>query len=319
MTFCAGCGSPNLDTDATCRVCARSLTGDPTPQPAASPAPPIDRVPTSAEPSPAPASTATAVADAPAAPAGWTGHTRAPSEPERSIASQSNTLPASAVATPSGFESLPAARHEPDMRPANEIPSFLRPTARPSTAAPSNESASLISEHDLPDWIRQIAADDARKLAEAQVQEAASVPAAGSSMPSHFGRRALPGETHTSGPAMSSWLSRKNAVAGAAESAWDVTGAAPPSRPVMFPDAMPARPTAPSDAPPVATDVVVAETVTAPSRRRRRGSTDETAVTVPREAIPTPSESTGRGNATRVYLLAAIVLVILVAAAMTIL
>jgi len=195
----------------------------------------------------------------------------------------------------------------------------MRPTAHPSTAAPSNESASLISEHDLPDWIRQIAADDARKLAEAQVQEAASVPAAGSSMPSHFGRRALPGETLTSGPASSSWLSRKNAVAGAAESAWDVTAAAPPSRPVTFPDAMPAQPTAPSDAPPVATGVVVAETVTAPSRRRRRGTSEERVVETPKETRPTRTENAARGNSRQVYLVAAIVVAVLIMVAMNIL
>jgi len=194
----------------------------------------------------------------------------------------------------------------------------MRPAARAATAAPTNESASLISEHDLPEWIRQIAADDARKLAEAQVQEASTVVATGSSMSSHFGRRALPGETLTIGSASASWLSRKDAVAGAAESAWDVTGATPPSRPVMFPDTVPAHPTTPSDASPVATDVVVAETVTAPSRRRRRGSSEETAAASP-EARPTRTEDAARGNPGRVYLLAAIVVALLIAVALMIL
>jgi len=159
----------------------------------------------------------------------------------------------------------------------------MRPAGRAVTAVAATESASLISEHDLVDWIRQIAADDTRKLAEAQVQTAAAAPAPGSSMPSHFGRRALPGEPLTSGPASSSWLSSKDAVAGEAESAWDVTGVAPPSRTVIVPDAVPAQPTASA------------------------------------EARPTRTDGVARGNPRQVYLVAAIIVAVLFMVAMTVL
>lgn len=316
MPFCAGCGSPNLDSDATCRVCGRSLTGDPTPPPMSSAAQPADHISATAEHAPNPSPTATAVADAPAAPSCWPRQTGALAKPDRSAPTVSVTLPSTGVATPSGFESVPAPYHQPNARPADDLPSFLRPAARAATVAASNESTSLISEHDLPDWIRQIAADDARKLAEAQVQEATGVGAVGSSMPSHFGRRVLPGETLTSGPALSSWLSRKDAVAGAAESAWDVTGAPPPSRSVTVPHAMPAQAAIPSEAMPMVTDVVVAETVSAPSWRRRRGSAEEKSVGTLRKAHPTPPQGAARGNPTRVYLLAAIVVALLIAVAL---
>lgn len=318
MTFCAGCGSPNLDTDATCRVCGRSLTSDPAPPSAASGASQIDQGSSSAAPASSQTSSATAVADLPDAMMGWPSRAGAPVEPDRTFAAPTVTRPTTGVATPSGFESVPSAHRDPQALPPDDLPAFMRPAAR-SVAAPPNESASLISEHDLPEWIRQIAADDARKLAEAQVQEAASVPASGSSMPSHFGRRALPGETLTSGPASSSWLSRKDAVAGAAESAWDVTGAAPPTRRTMFPDTVPSHSTAPSEAPPVATDVVVADTVAAPSRRRRRGSSDERVIATAQEARSAPSDGATRGNQRRAYLAAAIVLVLVLIVALSIL
>jgi hypothetical protein len=149
-----------------------------------------------------------------------------------------------------------------------------------------------------------------------------TVVAAGSSMPSHLGRRALPGETLTSGPASSSWLSRKDAVAGAAESAWDVTGAPQPSRSKTLPDAEPPMPAAPADVAHVVADVVVAETVVeaaaAPSRRRRRGLADGKTDESTKEARPS-SVGNSPGNARRVYLLAAIVVALLAAVAMMIL
>ena len=187
------------------------------------------------------------------------------------------------------------------------------------TPPAANESTSLISEHDLPEWIRQIAAEDARKLAEAQVQESEAKVAASSSMPSHLGRRVLPGETLTGSPASSTWLNRKDAVAGAAGAAWDVTGATPPARSAGTPveTYVPTQVATPAAGPPEATDVVVAESVVAPSKRRRRGSTVEQAVSIKAGAgKPLGGLS---GDRRRQYLVAAIVLALLVALAMTVL
>ena len=197
----------------------------------------------------------------------------------------------------------------------------MRPAARAATASAATESTSLISEHDLPEWIRQIAADDAKKLIEAQAHEEAAAVESGSSMPSHFGRRALPGETLTSGPASSSWLSRRDAVAGAAESAWDLTGA-PPARPIAASAdlAPPVATAAPVGTSRDAVDVVVTDAVVAPSKRRRlRAASVEKPVSLSTEPRGNPLQGLTRGDPKRLYLILAIAVLLLAVVAMSLL
>lgn len=268
MNFCPGCGSANLDTDAACRVCGRGLHEEATAQPAASAAPAGAFQPRAV------AATDTGTQGGPS---GWPAQTGAPAEQDRVITTAPSSRPTTGTATPLGFESAPTAN---PARSDGALPSFMRPAARGATAQPAVETTSLISENDLPDWIRQIAADDARKAAAALTTEEGPGGVAGSSLPNHLGRRSLPGETITGGPASSSWLNRRDAVAGAASSAWDATTPTP-ARPVgVVAPAQPAVSQAGSaatadglsllpgatetDAVPVAADK--------PGKRRRRGA-----------------------------------------------
>lgn len=318
MNFCAGCGSPNLDTDANCRVCGRSLSETPTPQPTATAARPTGTGVASPEPAaPLPSGGAE-----PPPPAARPGLNAEPVDPGPPVSPQRATPPQTGAATLSGFEGVPSPTAEPAARANDSLPSFMRPQTRAATAPPANESASLISEHDLPEWIRQIAADDAKRLAAAQEQEAAAAAALGSSMPSHLGRRPLPGETPTAGPASSSWLNRRDVVAGAAGAAWDVTGASAPSRPVVFPveEAAHAQLSSPSSAVPAVEDVVVAEAIqAAPSKRRRRGPSVEKAAPTVGETRAKPRERVTGGDRTRLYLVAAIVVALVFALGMAVL
>lgn len=268
MTFCAGCGSPNLDTDPTCRVCGRSLAEEPTAQPTNQPA--------------------------------------------------SMVAQPSGVATPSGFERASPAPPGPTTRADDAVPSFLRQQVRSVSPPSSNESTALITEHDLPEWIRQIAVEDARKLAAAKQEESAAAAALGSSMPSHFGRRALPGETLTSGPASSSWLNRKDAVAAAAGSAWDVTGAAPASRPARSPGEIAGNASSTAGKEASTADVMVGEVTPAPAKRSR-GTRRAAAVATRDEPRTSPLAGLTGGDRKRLYLIAALVVALVLLLAVTVL
>jgi hypothetical protein len=82
--------------------------------------------------------------------------------------------------------------------PGSAVPSFMLTGNRTSTPAP--EPVQLISANDLPDWIKQIAAEDAAK-AEAESQSAQA------EAPATIVKKALPGETQVAGSS-TAWLSR---------------------------------------------------------------------------------------------------------------
>lgn len=317
MNFCADCGSPNLDTDAACRVCGRSLSSDPTPRPAVTTDFPSDQVAAAPEHAVPPPRLATAVAGSPAVPSAWSRRTEA-SAGLGAGASLPTTRPRTGVASPSGFSSASAPHAQPSARPDGGLPSFMRPQVRPATPSSADESTSLISEHDLPDWIRQLAADDAKKLAESQVEEATTAGKAASSLPSHLGRRALPRETLTSGSASTSWLVRRDAVAGAAEAEWDVTGKPQPSRPVGVPADV-AEPTPSPHHRMDTADIGATTSTPAPPLGRRRGRAGEKAVAAPREGRTHPLQRRSGGSSTRLYLIVAIVVALAFALAMTVL
>lgn len=319
MNFCPGCGSANLDTDAACRVCGRSLREDATAQPVATATQSgTDQSLSTAEAGPA----------APGGSTGWPAQAGAPVAQDRVVSSAMPSRPATGAATPSGFESAPPPTQA---RSEGTLPSFMRSEARSTTSQAAVETASLISENDLPDWIKQIAADDARKAAAARVTEEGPG-VAGSSLPHHLGRRSLPGETLTGGPASSSWLNRRDAVAGAASSAWDAT-TPPAARPVhgVIPAQPPMAQTMPLAAetadglsliPGASETDAVPVTVEKPSRHRRRGA--EKSASTEARIVDSPAAETSakpsRGLATgfagadqkRLLLMAAVAVAVVV-------
>jgi hypothetical protein len=100
----------------------------------------------------------------------------------------------------------------------------LTPTPNDNAAAASSsahaadvaDTSTFISEDDLPEWIRQLAAaDEAKKTEERrQAAEAATVQRHPASATDPKRRRPLPGETAPTGPVASPWLSRREHVDG---------------------------------------------------------------------------------------------------------
>jgi hypothetical protein len=79
------------------------------------------------------------------------------------------------------------------------VPGFMQAGGR---AAAAPEPVQLVSANDLPDWLKQIAEQDAAKAAaEAEAQ------AAHHDAPASIVKRALPGETHAAAPT-TNWLSK---------------------------------------------------------------------------------------------------------------
>lgn len=102
------------------------------------------------------------------------------------------------------------------------VPSFMS-NARP--AGPIPEPVQLISANDLPDWIKQIAAEDeAKARAEAEAVTAVETVAESADPVAAIGRGQMPGETVVSGPS-TSWLSKSAAPAESSDR-WSATDAA---------------------------------------------------------------------------------------------
>jgi Double zinc ribbon len=150
------------------------------------------------------------------------------------IASEAAAHPPLSIPAPGLASSIPAWLQDPpgaDATPAQSA--SAAPTPEPDVA----DTGSFISESDLPEWIRQLAAADEAKQAEA---ERLAAEARGDDDPAG-GRHArpLPGETAASGPTASPWLARRER-GGVAESVaadtWTGSGVAAPVA-----DAGPAR------------------------------------------------------------------------------
>jgi hypothetical protein len=120
------------------------------------------------------------------------------------------------VPAPQPLHSIPAqdlAASMPEwLKPQLTAKADIEPLAASLSA--SSDPSSFISETDLPEWIRQIAAADAAKLAEQARQEHAPIPVE----PAAPGRSVIPGEQSPSAPAANPWLARRES--GAASQAW---------------------------------------------------------------------------------------------------
>jgi hypothetical protein len=154
-------------------------------------------------------------------------------------AGSSATLIAAAPTT--GANSVSSADAELASRPPLSIPdSEPRATAPAGQIQPERQQVgtvaalktdvadtkSFISEDDLPEWIRQLAAADAAKNAEELRRAADAVVATQqTSAADPRSRRPLPGETAPTGPATSPWLTRRERASGPETVAPDTWGA----------------------------------------------------------------------------------------------
>jgi hypothetical protein len=98
----------------------------------------------------------------------------------------------------------------------SDVPTAESAVTNPSAAGPTvtsdpSDTSSFISENDLPEWIRQLAAADEAKKAE-ELRLAAETARAELKTAAADGRRRrlLPGETEDAGPATSPWLARRD-------------------------------------------------------------------------------------------------------------
>jgi hypothetical protein len=208
VIICEICGSANTELDEQCRVCGQAFVKDQgEPQ-----AVPVQAGVAAAQAAPA---TPPPIAQAPAAHVfeaslSESGPVSAPPPvPQAPAASppDQRTLGMSAIAQPVEATAPPMLHgaskqddsvSEPD--PGSAVPSFMLAGNR--TTAPEPEPVQLISANDLPDWIKQIAAEDAAKSeAEAKAAQNHVEP------PATIVKKALPGETQVASTS-TAWLSK---------------------------------------------------------------------------------------------------------------
>jgi hypothetical protein len=177
LVICELCGTGNSELDTECRVCGQQL------------AVAVGAAQAQAEPAavPPPASDIASV----------------PAHLQMSTFAQDVSTGAPPMFGNSAIEEPVTPPPSPDAY----VPAFLQVERR--TQVPDAETTGLITANDLPDWIKQIAEQDAAKEA-AQVEQAA----AHADNFASIQRRQLPGETLGSGP-QTNWLTK---TAGAADS-----------------------------------------------------------------------------------------------------
>jgi hypothetical protein len=165
-----------------------------------------------------------------------------------------------------------------------------------AAASDVSDTSTFISENDLPDWIRQLAAaDEARKVEDmrrADEQSAANRSAGATDLRN---RKPLPGETATTGPGTSPWLARRDRSdesESVVADSWGRPGATGEKR---------AAPPEVADAAVPALDLAAAP------------------VSVDPVVVAAANTTTGDPNRMRMFLLAATVLVILAAVAFMVL
>ncbi|MGI8476784.1 MAG: hypothetical protein ACR2OO_10485 [Thermomicrobiales bacterium] len=104
---------------------------------------------------------------------------------------------------------MPDWMAEDAMQGPHPAPALIAP---PSAAAA--DTSTFIAETDLPDWIRQLAAADAKKVEDerlaALAAEKAAAPPAPAAGDASSRRTPLPGEIETGGPGSSPWLVRRD-------------------------------------------------------------------------------------------------------------
>jgi hypothetical protein len=178
LVICELCGTGNNEMETECRVCGQPL-------PVAVAAAPVQAPPVAPPP---PADIATV-----------------PAHLQMSAFAQD----VSTGAPPMFGETAPQEEEAPPPSPDSYVPAFLQ--GERHTVQPDPEATGLISANDLPDWIKQIAAQDAAKEA-AQVEQAA----AHADNFNSIQRRQLPGETIGTGP-QTNWLTKTAGGADASE------------------------------------------------------------------------------------------------------
>jgi hypothetical protein len=160
----------------------------------------------------------------------------------------SGTTATLAAAPPAARGDGPSTDSERSSRPPLSIPtdapsamssSLPQPApasdeARHVAAVPAgdvSDTSTFISENDLPEWIRQLAAADEAKKAEElrRTTEAANADRLASGTGDARQRRPLPGETPPSGPATSPWLTRRDRPETSESVAADSWGAGAPA------------------------------------------------------------------------------------------
>lgn len=177
MVICELCGSANNEMDESCRVCGQALTAQ------------------------APVAAGSAW---PPGPPEW------PSPPPQSGPSAELQMSAVKQAPQTGVPPMMSGRQElePVMSEpvTSSVPGFMN-SAR--ATGPAQEPVQLISANDLPDWIKQIAAEDEAK-AQNEAKALAEAAADPTDPSATIVRRQLPGETHVGGPS-TTWLSKSAA------------------------------------------------------------------------------------------------------------
>lgn len=198
MVICELCGSANNEVGESCRVCGQALKNQ---------------------------TRANAPVAATSVPGAALHSWPTGSAPQADQQRPADPLPAAALQMSAVKQALqtgvpPMMNDRQDLEPpapqpqTTSVPGFMQS----SRASSQQESVQLISADDLPDWIRQIAAADEARAAEAQTVADLADPAAS------IVRRPLPGETHVGGPS-TTWLS-KSAAAPDSNEHWGAAEAA---------------------------------------------------------------------------------------------
>ena len=120
---------------------------------------------------------------------------------------------------------------EPQLPPAGGDVVATAPVAAPGPVRDVADTSSFISEEDLPEWIRQLAAADAAKKAEGErlAAEAATEQGKVAGAVDLRRRQPMPGESTATGPATSPWLARRERAEAPKTVAADSWGATAPT------------------------------------------------------------------------------------------
>lgn len=196
-----------------------------------------------------------------------------PHDPTQATNADADTPPAGFVVEPPSRPTpawMTAAAAAPPSDDAIEaLTQAPAPPPRPVAPAPDvADTSSFITENDLPDWIRQIAAADETKRAEERRRVADAERAAATAEQAN--RPALPGDTVSAPAATNPWLGRRETVP--ASRAWDgATQPAAPAEPATSLEAAPVADQPPSDASQLAAAVVEANESAAAATKGRFG------------------------------------------------
>lgn len=215
MIYCEMCGAANDTMSEQCHRCGHQLVaGDEPLVPAAGSASDGETVGASigagleipdwlkraaAETPPAPPAPAPAAPDLP--------------PPGYHVAGTSSTPTTDDLFQPEPERSGPPTRPLPPVPTPglpNAMPDWLKSSSATPGSSPEPDAAdttTFISENDLPEWIRQIAAADAAKKVE---EERRAAEAAGVAEATDTKRVVLPGGAAQSAPAANPWLSRRD-------------------------------------------------------------------------------------------------------------